>query len=163
MDVTEVDALVPQDQVEHLQQALAIAGVDDAIIEVRPATPGRYELHDETLHRDATGARNGFLAGALIGTVLGLVVALLVPAVSGTLAITVTTIVGAGFGGLVGGMAGLQRADTHDGDPVNYREVTGDDDVALVLVHAEHRHYTAHRIMEKHGAVFVESPRETSA
>lgn len=163
MEVTEVDALVPRDQVEHLREALLVAGVDEANMEVRPAAPGRYELHDETLHDDATGARHGLLVGAGVGAVLGLVVALLVPAISGALAITVTTVTVSGFGGLVGAMTGLQRADTNDADPITYHEVTDADAFSLVLVHDEHWHYRAHRVLEQHGAIFVESPHPEPA
>lgn len=158
MDVTEVYGLVPEEQSEHLQQALAIQGVDPEDIEVRSAPPGRYELHDETLHQDAVGARAGAGVGSGVGALLGLVVGLLVPAITGTLAVATTIFAVAGFGALVGGMTGLQRADSNDGDPVSYREVTEEDPFVLVAVHDEHWHYRAHKLMEHHGAVFVEEP-----
>lgn len=159
MDVTVVYGLVPQDQVEHLRRALAVAGVSDDDLEVRPAAPGRYELHDESLHQDAAGARHGLLAGTLIGALLGLAIGLLVPQITGMLAIVTTASAMAGFGAIVGAMTGLQRADSNDADPVSYREVTADAPFALVAVHDEHWHYRAHRIMEQHGAVFVEEAR----
>ena len=159
MDVTVVHGLVPQDQLAHLRRALAIAGVGDDHLEVRPAPPGRYELHDETLHQDAAGARHGLVAGAVVGALLGLAVGLLTPQVTGALAIATTSSAVAGFGALVGAMAGLQRADANDGDPVSYREVTAEPPFTLVAVHDEHWHYRVHRIMEQHGAVFVEEAR----
>lgn len=158
MDVTEVYGLVPEEQSEHLQQALAIQGVDPEDIEVRSAPPGRYELHDESLHQDAAGARSGAVVGGVAGALLGLVVGLLVPAITGTLAVVITIVTLAGFGALVGGMTGLQRADSNDADPITYREVTDEDPFVLVAVHDEHWHYRAHKIMEQHGAVFVEQP-----
>ena len=163
MDVTVVSGLVPQDRLEHLRRALTIAGVGEEHLEVRPAPPGRYELHDETLHQDAAGARHGLVIGTVVGALLGLAVGLLVPQVTGALAIATASSAVAGFGALVGAMAGLQGADSNDGDPMRHREVTADAPFALVTVHDEHWHYRVHRIMEHHDAVFVEEARPAAA
>lgn len=155
MDVTNVHGLVAEDQAEHLRQALELAGVDDADIEIRPAPAGRYELLDETLHQDAAGARHGLVVGAVVGALIGLVVGLLLPQIEGVGQVAVTASAVAGFGALVGAMTGLQRADSLDADPVRHREVTEDDPMVLVAVLDEHWTYRAHRIMEQHDAVIV--------
>ena len=158
METADVHGLVPQDRSDHLRHALVLAGIDDAGIETRPASPGSYQLHDETLHRDAAGARRGLVVGAVVGALVGLALGLLLPAIEGAGAVAVTIATVAGFGGLVGAMAGLQGADSLDADPVTYCAVTDDDAYELVRVHHEHWHHRAHRIMEQHDAVFLQCP-----
>lgn len=153
MEAQDVYGLVRTDRVPHLQRMLAERGLRGTTVQVSPPAPGRYRLHDETLHLDASAARRGALLGTLLGAAVGL-------ALAGMVATTLigAAISGAGFGALVGAMVGLQRVESMDGDPVAYREVTQGEDVALVAVHHEHWHNRAHRILERHGAVFVEGP-----
>lgn len=158
MEATDVYGLVEDSRVEELQRLLAQQGLTGTKVEVHPAEPGRYQLHDETLHRDAASARRGAAAGIVFGALLGLVVALVLPQLSSTATVLGTIGALAGLGGLVGAMAGLQRVEAMDSDPVTYREVGSQDHIALVEVHDEHWHNRAHRILERHGAVFVETP-----
>lgn len=158
METVDVYGLVPEDRADHLQQALTLAGIDDGEVEARPAPPGWYQLHDETLHQDAVGARRGLVVGAVVGAIVGLALALVLPAIAGAGATATTIAAVAGFGGLVGAMAGLLRADSLDSDPVAYCEVGSEDPVTLVGVHDEHWRHRAHRLMEHHDAVFLQEP-----
>ncbi len=153
MEAQDVYGLVDTDRVPHLQRTLAERGLRGTTVQVAPPAPGRYRLHDETLHLDASAARRGALLGGLVGAAIGLPVAGLV-----AMTLTGTVLSGAGFGALIGAMVGLQRVESMDGDRVAYREVAQGEDVALVTVHHEHWHNRAHRILERHGAVFVEGP-----
>lgn len=158
MEAADLYGLVSEDRLEHLQRMLAVQGLTDSAVEVRPAAPGRYQLHDETLHEDAASARTGALLGMLLGALVGWGVAVLVPQVD-DLATTLGTVAAlAGLAALVGAMVGLQRAERFDADPVAYREVTGDEGLVMVAVHDEHWHNRAHRILERHGAVFLQGP-----
>ena len=127
-------------------------------MEVRPVAPGRYQLHDETLHHDASAARRGAVVGLVVGALVGWALALVVTASAATVTIIGAAATAAGFGALVGAMVGLQRVETLDDDPVTWREVAGDEGLALVEVHDEHLHNRAHRILERHGAVFLQGP-----
>jgi hypothetical protein len=158
MESTDVYGLVAQDRVDHVRRMLAQQGVAEDRIEVVPAPPGRYQLHDETLHHDAASARRGAALGLLVGIVVGTALALLLPQVDTTATAVGTALAFAGFGGLVGGMVGLQRVEHDDADPVGYREVTAADGVVLVKVHDQHWHNRVHRILERHGAVFLQAP-----
>lgn len=161
MEATDVYGLVGDDRLDRLERALARRGLTPPRVEMRPAAPGRYRLHDETLHRDAASARRGAAAGAVCGAVLGLAAALALPQVTG-LASTMGAVAAlTGLGGLVGGVVGLQRADPIDGDPLAYRDVSGHEHVVVVAVHDEHWHNRAHRILERHGAVFLDDPDPT--
>ena len=153
MEARDVYGLVRTDRVPGLQRVLAERGLRGASVQVHPAPPGRYQLHDETLHVDAAAARRWALLGMLVGGVVGLVMAGLT-----SLPAAATTASFAGFGALVGAMVGLQWVEQMDGDPVSWRDVTADDDVVLVEVHHEHWRNRAHRILERHGAQFVEGP-----
>lgn len=158
MEATDVYGLVRDDRLARVQRALARRGLNPPRVEVHPAPPGRYRLHDETLHRDAASARRGAATGAVVGAILGLIVALALPQVSDSAVTLWATPAIAGLGSLVGGMVGLLRADPMDGDPEAYREIGGDEEVVLVAVHDEHLHNRAHRILERHGAVFLDEP-----
>lgn len=158
MEATDVYGLVGADRIDDVQRALARHGLTPPSVQVRPASPGRYELHDETLHHDAASARRGAALGLVIGAVIGVVIALLLPQVADTGPTLGVTAALAGLAGLVGGMVGLQRADPMAGDPVTFREVQGDEHVVLVEVHDEHWRNRAHRILERHGAVFLQEP-----
>lgn len=158
MEATDLYGLVPEDRIEHLRFTLARHGLDEPHVEVHPAAPGRYQLHDETLHRDAAAARRGAVLGMLVGGLLGWAVAMAVPSLTATSAILAATAAAAGFGALVGAMSGLQVVEAYDDDPVAFRVVDGDDRLAMVEVHDEHLHNRAHRILERHGAVFLQGP-----
>lgn len=162
MEALDVYGLVDEGVVEHLRQSLAIHNIHDEHVEVSSPEPGRYRLHDEVLHRDSASARRGLVVGGLVGIPVGLVVAVIVPQVSGALEVLATTMGFVGFGGLVGGMAGLQRAETNDDDPVRHVEVTPGDGRMLVQVHHEHWHNRAHQTMERHGVVFLDDPAPVS-
>lgn len=159
MEATDLYALVPQDRLAHLREALATQGVYGAEVVVHPPDPGRYLLHDEVLHQDASASRRGLAAGAVIGALVGLVVGLLLPQIDGAGPVFAATVALAGFGGLIGAMTGLQRVEHMDNDPLAYREVVATDPMVMVEVHHEHWHNRAHRIMERHGAVFLHEPR----
>lgn len=156
MEASDLYGLVPEDRLEHLRFTLARHGLDAPRVDAHPAPPGRYQLHDETLHTDAAAARRGAVVGLLVGGVLGWAVAMV--ALTATAAILAATAAAAGFGALVGAMGGLQMVEAHDDDPVTYREVDPGDHLALVEVHDEHLHNRAHRILERHGAVFLQGP-----
>lgn len=155
MEARDVYGLLPEDRVDHVQRALARHGLAPPRVEVRPAAPGRYRLHDETLHDDVASARRGAAVGTVLGAVVGLVLALALPQVTDMA--TTSGVVGAlaGLGALVGGMVGLQRVDRLDADPIAYRQVGDDDHVVLVEVHDEHWHNRVHRILERQGAIFL--------
>lgn len=158
MEATDVYGLLPEDRLGRVQETLARRGLGPPAVEVRPAAPGRYQLHDEMLHEDAAMARRGAAAGLVVGALLGLAVALALPQLTATSTMVGAVAAFAGLGGLVGGVVGLQRAERGGGDPVAYREVDGDDHLMLVQVHDEHWHNTVHRILERHGAVFLQAP-----
>lgn len=158
MEATDVYGLLPEDRLGRVQDRLARRGLGPPLVEAQPAPPGRYQLHDEMLHEDATAARHGAVAGLVIGALLGLAVAFALPQLTATSTIIGTVAAFAGLGGLVGGVVGLQRAEPGGSDPVAYRDVAGDDHLVLVQVHDEHWHNTAHRILERQGAVFVQEP-----
>ncbi len=158
MEATDVYGLVGGDRVDRVQRALARRGLTPPKVEVHPATPGQYQLHDETLHHDAASARRGAALGLLLGALLGVATALALPQVTEAGPIVGLVAALAGLGGLVGGMVGLQRADPERGDPVEFREVGDDEHVVVVEVHDEHLHNRAHRILERHGAVFLQEP-----
>ena len=158
MEYRDVYGLVPDDEVEPLRHALRLADIPAHDIEVHDASPGRYRLHDERLRRDGHGAAGGLLVGVLAGAVLGLVVAASLPSVDLAGEIVSTVIAFAGLGGLVGAMSGLQRAEPHDDDPVQFREVGPEMSMAVVEVHNEHWALRAHRIMARHGVDFLDDP-----
>lgn len=158
MEATDLYALVPRERLDHLRGALATQGVYGDEVVVHAPEPGRYLLHDEVLHQDASAARRGLVAGAAIGAVVGLVVGLLLPQVDGAGLVFAAMVALAGFGGLIGAMTGLQRVEHMDNDPLAYREVLATDPMVMVEVHHEHWHNRAHRIMERHGAVFLQEP-----
>lgn len=158
MESTDLYALVEDERVPHLVELLEVRGLQDEDIHVRPAPPGRYELHDEVLYEEGISARAGLLAGAGVGVVIGLLMSLVVGWIDTAGEVVSTVMIFAGFAGLVGGMAGLQRAETLDSDPVTYREVGADDHVSLVEVHNEHWNRRVHRILEHEDVVFVQRP-----
>lgn len=158
METSDLYGLVAEDRIDHLRFTLERRGLTPPRVDVHPASPGRYLLHDETLHHDAASARRGALLGMLAGAVVGLVLAAVLPSVTGTSATVGTTAAFGGFGALIGAMVGLQRVEVMDGDPVAYRDVGPGDRVAMVEVHDEHWHNRAHRILERHGAVFLQGP-----
>ncbi len=158
VEATDVYGLLPEDRLESVQETLARRGLGPPLVEAQPAAPGRYQLHDEMLHEDASAARRGAAAGLVVGAVLGLAVALALPQLTATSTIVGVIAAFAGLGGLVGGVVGLQRVESGGSDPVAYRDVAGDEHLVLVQVHDEHWHNKAHRIMERHGAVFVQGP-----
>lgn len=156
MQADDVVGVVPQDTVDLLVRDLEQHGVFPTEIEIRPASPGRYRLHDEVLHRDALAAGRGLALGALVGAALG---GLLLVAFGGwgdAGPAVATLFATAGFGGLIGGVSGLARNDPADDDPDRYREVKSDDALQLVEVHCLHWRNRAHRILERHGAVILD-------
>lgn len=161
MESTDVYGLLSEDAVDELHRALLVGDIPEEHIVVHPAAPGRYQLHDERLRKDVSGAARGMLAGGVIGFAVGVIVALLVPAVDTAGEILVTAAAFAGLAGLVGAMAGLQRAEPEDDDPIRFREVRSDEKVAVVEVHDEHWALRAHRIMHRYGVDFLQEPHPT--
>ncbi len=159
MESTDLYALVEDDRTAHLLELLEMKGLHDDEISVRPAQPGRYQLHDERLYEEGVSARAGLLTGIAVGAVIGLAVAALVGAVDTAGEVLATMVAFAGLSGLVGGMAGLQRAERNDDDPVTFREVGPDDHVSLVEVHNEHWNRRAHRVLQRYGAEIVQEPQ----
>lgn len=158
MEATDVYGLVRADRIDHLRHVLARQGVHDDAIRIHPVRPGRYQLHDEMLHTDAGSARRGLLAGLALGAAVGLLASLLLAGVDDGGRVVAITASAAGFGALVGAMWGLQRVEKSGADPVSYHDVGPDDGVVLVEVHHEHWHNRVHRILERHGAVFLQEP-----
>lgn len=158
MEAADVHALVPTEQLERLQHALAGQGLRAEHLAIRPAPPGRYLAHDEVLHTDATSSGRGALVGAIVGAVIGLLAVLVLPLVEGTGPAVGTVAGAAGFGALIGAMVGLQRVERDDNDPEVHHVVDPGDDLVLVSVHHEHWHYRAHHILERHGARFLQEP-----
>jgi hypothetical protein len=158
MESTDLYALVDRDRTDHLVELLELKGVHDRDIEIQPAPPGRYQLHDERFYEEGVSARRGGILGVLGGLAVGLIIAGVFPAIDGLRDVIVTMAVFAGFGGVVGGLAGVQRAEPLDGDPVRYTEVTSDDDLALVAVHDEHLNRPAHKVLHDYGVAFIQEP-----
>lgn len=156
MESTDLYALVEDDRAATLLELLELKGLHDDEISVRPARPGRYQLHDELLYEEGVSARTGLLTGTAVGAVIGLVVATLIATVDTSGEVLATIVAFAGLSGLVGGMAGLQRAERNDDDPVAFREVGPDDHVSLVEVHNEHWNRRAHRVLQRYGAEILQ-------
>ena len=133
-------------------------GVHDDEIRAEPAPAGRWMLRDEELHEDAVGARHGAELGLVVGTLVGLVAALAVGAIrdAGVLAWFVTSVGIGGFGAIIGGMTGLQLRDPQDDDPVRFKELADDSGLWALSVDSPRWSFRAHRILERHGAEFVE-------
>lgn len=159
--VDVLHALLPEDEEGAAIRDLELHGLYATEIAVQRPAPGRYELADETLHRDVLGTRRGALVGAVVGFALGIVVGLAFPGVGdeGFDRLLMSAVAVAGFGALVGAMIGLQGGDVPDDDPVRWRELSSDDPVCCLTVRCEHRRNVAHRILERHGADFLESDR----
>lgn len=158
MHADDVFGVVPESTVDLLVRDLEQHGVFPSEIEVRPVTPGRYRLHDEMLHQEARAARRGLLLGGLFGAVAGALVLLSLGGFADPAPAAATLFATAGFGGLVGGVSGLARNDPGDDDPDLYRDLEDDDALQMVAVHCLHWRNRAHRILERHGAVFLDRP-----
>ena len=161
MESTDLYALVEQDRAPHLVELLEMRGIDDAGIAVRPASPGRYVLHDERFYEEGVSGRRGGILGVLGGVVVGLLIALAAPAIDTWRDTLITMVVLMGFGAVAGTFAGIQRAEPLDDDPVSFREVAPDDNLALLEVHHEHWNRRAHRVLQRYGVTFVQTPRPT--
>lgn len=159
--VDVIHALLPADEERPAIEDLESHGIYASEIEVLRLSPGRYELADETLHRDVVGTRRGALLGMSLGFVLGIVVGLVAPGIAGEgiERLLMAGVALAGFGALVGAMVGLQSRESEDDDPVRWRELDADDPVRCVTVRCEPGHNRAHRILEQHGAEFLETAR----
>lgn len=151
----ELYALLPRDETEAVVAELRRSGIHASEIVVHRALPGRYELDDERLHEEVTGARHGAELGAVVGAVLGLAAAAFVPALrdAGVLGWVVAAFGGAGFGALMGAMAGLQRHEHADDDPAASIDVTSDSGLQLLEVRCLHLRNRAHHVVERHGGV----------
>lgn len=159
--VDVVHGLLPEgDELDATVADLEDHGIHPSEIEVvHDPEPGRYELADESLHRDALGVRSGAMLGAVAGFVVGLAVGFVVPGVAdgGADVLLTAAAAVAGFGALIGAMIGLQQRERHDDDPVRWRELSETDPMCCVTVRCVHRTTVAHRVMERHGAEFLES------
>lgn len=158
----ELYVLLPRDEAAEVIAELERHGIHRSEIVVREPAPGRYALHDERLHEEASGARHGAEVGAMIGAVVGIVVALLVPVLrdAGLLGWIVTAFGGAGFGALIGAMTGLQLHEHEDDDPQTFTDVDGTGDLQLLEVHCLHFRNRAHKVLEKQGATtFLNAPQ----
>jgi hypothetical protein len=158
MESTDLYVLVDQDRTDHLVTLLERKGVHGRDIEVLPALPGRYQLHDERLYEEGVSARRGGILGVLGGLAVGLIIAGVFPAVDGLRDVIVTMAVFAGFGGVVGGLAGVQRAEPLDADPVSYTDVSTDDGLVLIAIHDEHLNRPAHKVLHDYGVAFIQEP-----
>lgn len=163
--VDVVHGLLPAAEEDPTLSDLQRHGIDATEIEVAHPEPGRYQLADESLHRDLRGARRGAATGVLAGTVLGIATGLAIPGVAsaGADAVAMTAVAFGGFGALLGGMVGLQRNDRNDDDPVRWVDVDDTADTCCVTVHCELHRDAAHRVLEQHGAAFLESDRPTGS
>lgn len=158
--VDVVHGLLPEgDELETTVADLEDHGIHPSEIEVTEPEPGRYELADESMHRKVLGTRSGAAIGAIVGLVVGLAVGFAVPGIadSGLDVLLTAAAAVAGFGALIGAMVGLQRRERNDDDPVRWHEVSEDDPLCCVTVRCVHRTTVAHRVMERHGAEFLES------
>lgn len=158
--VDVVHGLLPEgDELDATVADLQGHGIYASEIEVAHPVAGRYELADETLHHDVLGARNGALLGGFAGLALGVAVGFVVPEIAdgGADALLTAAAAIAGLGALVGAMVGLQGRERNDDDPVRWREVAETDPLCCVTVRCEHRTTVAHRVLERHGAEFLES------
>ncbi len=159
--VDVVYGLVTDDEAEAAVEDLTSHGIHAEEIEVQPAAPGRYLMQDEYLHEDAAGARRGAYWGFALGAIVGLIAALMTATIRDA-GIGMWLITAAGFGGLaalIGGMTGLQVHDHPDDDPLRWFEAGQGQ--RMVAVHCNHYGYRAHRILERHQAVFVETAHPT--
>lgn len=158
--VDVVHGLLPEgDELDATVADLEGHGIYPSEIEVVEPEPGRYELADETLHRDVLGTRRGAAIGAVLGLVVGLAIGFAVPGIAdgGAEVLLTAAVAVAGFGALIGAMVGLQRRERNDDDPVRWRQVADDDPLCCLTVRCVHRTTIAHRVMERHGAEFLES------
>lgn len=158
--VDVVHGLMPEgDELDAALAELHGHGVYPNEIEIIHPPAGRYELADETLHRDAVGARDGALLGGIAGLVLGVAIGFVVPGLAdgGPDVLLTAAAAIAGLGALVGAMVGLQQRERDDDDPVRWREVSETDPLCCVTVRCEHRTKVAHRVLERHGAEFLET------
>ncbi len=147
-DAEETEATV-RDLREH--------GVPQEQIEVLVPAAGHYVLADEHLHQDLAGGRHGALAGALAGVVVGLLVALVAPAFEALSTPALLLALGfAGFGGVIGAVVGMMLHDAGDDDELRTRAVLAPAAARLVAVRSDDRVGRAHRILERHGALFLD-------
>jgi hypothetical protein len=158
MESTDLYALVDRDRTDHLIELLELKGVHDRDIDIQSAPPGRYQLHDERFYEEGVSARRGAILGVIVGLAVGLLIAAVFPAIDGMRDVILTMAAFAGFGGVVGGLAGVQRAEPMDADPVTYVEVSADDDRVLVAVHDEHLNRPAHKVLRGYGVEFIQEP-----
>ncbi len=147
-DAQETDSTV-RDLREH--------GVPAEQIEVMVPAAGQYPLADEHLHEDLVGARHGALNGLLLGLVAGLLVALAAPAIEtmSTQALLVAIAFG-GFGATIGAVAGMMLHELADDDQMQTRSVIAPTAARLIAVRSDDRVGRAHRILERHGALFLD-------
>ena len=154
-------AVLPDDdEARQATRDLTEHGVWASAVHLTHPAPGRYPVAEEGLHTEAHAAARGAVIGTLIGAVAGV---LMTWSLSDLVALGVTGFVigafaWAGFGALAGGMWGLQAHEANDDADQRFLEVAPDVPVPLVEVHDEHVTYRAHRILERHGAVFLDTP-----
>jgi hypothetical protein len=151
---THLEALVSAGRADDCRAAL-LAHLDSDEVRTTPAPPGRYTVRDDRLFDDATAARHGAVRAAALGVVAGGFVAIIT---AGTGGVPWPLFVAGGgvFAGLVGAVVGLQRHEVLDDDPVSSVQVGPDEGWWLAIVDSHHRATSAHRILVRHGAVFVE-------
>ncbi len=154
-------AVLPDDdEARSATRDLTEHGIVASAVHLSHPAPGRYPVAEEGLHGEAHAAARGALIGALVGAVAGL---LMTWSLSDLVALGVTgfavgAFAWAGFGALAGGMWGMQQhAEDGDADQ-RWLELSSDAPMPLVEVHDEHVTYRAHRILERHGAVFLDTP-----
>ncbi len=153
----EVFGLLEDDaEVEATVHDLREHGIRPEEIEVRTPAAGRYELADERLHDDIVGLEHGAIVGGLVGAMVGLLAGFGPMESLGVAAMLLIIGFFTGMGALVGGMAGMQDREPHDDDPIRTRDVIAPDGARLIAVRADRRTGRAHRILERHGALFVD-------
>jgi hypothetical protein len=150
---TELRALVPDAEIDACRRELHRRLHADEL-ELRPAPPGRYAVHDDRLYDDATAARRGGAMAAAVGGIVGGAIAMLVVGVDAA-PWPLFVAGGALFASGVGAIVGLQRHEVLDDDPATTLEVG--DGWWLVEVRSGHHTMTAHRIVARHRGVLLES------
>lgn len=156
----EFHALIPDAERDACLAELSARMAADEVEVTRPE-PGRYEVRDDRLYEDAAGARTYGVVGAALGAAIGIAAGAFVVGLDlGILGIFAFG--GAAFGMLIGGVAGLQRNEVLDDDPVRTIDIDDPDGWWVVSVRSDHRAFTGHRLLTHHAAVLLQQPRPIS-
>ncbi len=137
-------------------------GVPPDKIEVIVPEAGAYVLADEHLHEDIVGAEHGALLGGMVGLLAGFLAALVMPGFDGVGTPALLLALGfGGFGATIGAVSGMMLRDAGDDDEVRTRSVLAPSAARVVAVRSDVRVGRAHKILEKHGALFLDDVAPT--